>query len=229
MAKIRPIHSAKFPRSELGCWQLSPLLTFSSRWLNQTIWKICNRQIGSFEQRWTYKRYVWNHHLVFVELSRFVIKRWWDYDPTSFFTMQKHVSGDSFLTRPDKNNIENFTKKSIWKLYHLWFLVIHKEPDIWNLQKNLDFPRHKIWSVVMGTSNNARDSWVVVVGGQVVGCWHGTKENFDQPKKKWGKLENIVYHFFFGQLWLFLGVKLMEINSNLFSRKHLPAGTLQGI
>ena len=30
-------------------------------------------------------------------------------------------------------------------------------------------------------------------------------------------LENIVYHFF-RQLWLFLRVKLMEINSNLFSR-----------
>ena len=30
----------------------------------------------------------------------------------------------------------------------------------------------------------------------MVGCWHGTKENFDQPKQKWGKLENIVYHFF---------------------------------
>ena len=30
-------------------------------------------------------------------------------------------------------------------------------------------------------------------------------------------LENIVYHFF-RQLWLVLGVKLMEINSNLFSR-----------
>ena len=30
-------------------------------------------------------------------------------------------------------------------------------------------------------------------------------------------LENIVYHYF-RQLWLVLGVKLMEINSNLFSR-----------
>ena len=30
-------------------------------------------------------------------------------------------------------------------------------------------------------------------------------------------LENLVYHFF-RQLWLVLGVKLMEINSNLFSR-----------
>ena len=30
-------------------------------------------------------------------------------------------------------------------------------------------------------------------------------------------LENLVYHFFW-QLWLVLGVKLMEINSNLFSR-----------
>ena len=30
-------------------------------------------------------------------------------------------------------------------------------------------------------------------------------------------LENIMYHFF-RQLWLVLGVKLMEINSNLFSR-----------
>ena len=34
-------------------------------------------------------------------------------------------------------------------------------------------------------------------------------------------LENIVYHFF-RQLWLFLGVKLMEINSNLFSRYVKP-------
>ena len=34
------------------------------------------------------------------------------------------------------------------------------------------------------------------------------------PKK--GSLENIVYHFL-RQLWLVLGVKLMEINSNLFS------------
>ena len=32
-----------------------------------------------------------------------------------------------------------------------------------------------------------------------------------------GCLETIVYHFF-RQLWLVLGVKLMEINSNLFSR-----------
>ena len=30
-------------------------------------------------------------------------------------------------------------------------------------------------------------------------------------------LESLVYHFF-RQLWLVLGVKLMEINSNLFSR-----------
>ena len=30
-------------------------------------------------------------------------------------------------------------------------------------------------------------------------------------------MENLVYHFF-RQLWLVLGVKLMEINSNLFSR-----------
>ena len=30
-------------------------------------------------------------------------------------------------------------------------------------------------------------------------------------------LENLVYNFF-RQLWLVLGVKLMEINSNLFSR-----------
>ncbi len=30
-------------------------------------------------------------------------------------------------------------------------------------------------------------------------------------------LENLVYHSF-RQLWLVLGVKLMEINSNLFSR-----------
>ena len=40
--------------------------------------------------------------------------------------------------------------------------------------------------------------------------------------KSWIKscvnLENIVYHCF-RQLWLVLGVKLMEINSNLFSRK----------
>ena len=32
-----------------------------------------------------------------------------------------------------------------------------------------------------------------------------------------GYLENIVYHFF-RQLWLVLGVKLMEMNSNWFSR-----------
>ena len=31
-------------------------------------------------------------------------------------------------------------------------------------------------------------------------------------------LENLVYHFF-RQLWLVLGVKLMEINSNWFSRE----------
>ena len=36
------------------------------------------------------------------------------------------------------------------------------------------------------------------------------------PPKR-GCLENIVYHFL-RQLWLVLGVKLMEINSNLFSR-----------
>ena len=39
----------------------------------------------------------------------------------------------------------------------------------------------------------------------------GEHSNFD------GCLENLVYHFF-RQLWLVLGVKLMEINSNLFSR-----------
>ena len=33
-------------------------------------------------------------------------------------------------------------------------------------------------------------------------------------------LENLVYHFF-RQQWLVLGVKLMEINSNLFSRRCL--------
>ena len=37
------------------------------------------------------------------------------------------------------------------------------------------------------------------------------------PFYKGTDLENIVYHFF-RQLWLVLGVKLMEINSNLFSR-----------
>ena len=37
------------------------------------------------------------------------------------------------------------------------------------------------------------------------------------PPKKRGWMENLVYHFF-RQLWLVLGVKLMEINSNLFSR-----------
>ena len=35
--------------------------------------------------------------------------------------------------------------------------------------------------------------------------------------KSYEYLENLVYHFF-RQLWLVLGVKLMEINSNLFSR-----------
>ena len=35
--------------------------------------------------------------------------------------------------------------------------------------------------------------------------------------KKHKDLENIVYHFF-RHLWLVLGVKLMELNSNLFSR-----------
>ena len=34
---------------------------------------------------------------------------------------------------------------------------------------------------------------------------------------KWTCLENLVYHFF-RQLWLVLGVKLTEINSNWFSR-----------
>ncbi len=34
-------------------------------------------------------------------------------------------------------------------------------------------------------------------------------------------LENLVYHLF-RQLWLVLGVKLMEINSNWFSRHHHP-------
>ena len=38
---------------------------------------------------------------------------------------------------------------------------------------------------------------------------------FGSPKSIY--LENIVYHFF-RQQWLLLGVKLMEINSNLFSR-----------
>ena len=33
----------------------------------------------------------------------------------------------------------------------------------------------------------------------------------------WKTLENLVYHFY-RQLWLVLGVKLMEINSNVFSR-----------
>ena len=37
-------------------------------------------------------------------------------------------------------------------------------------------------------------------------------------KQKTKHLENIVYHCF-RQLWLVLGVKLMEINSNLFSRQ----------
>ena len=35
-----------------------------------------------------------------------------------------------------------------------------------------------------------------------------------------GFLENLVYHCF-RQLWLVLGVKLMEINSNWFSRLSL--------
>ena len=49
------------------------------------------------------------------------------------------------------------------------------------------------------------------------GCW----------EKSWIKncvnLENIVYHFS-RQLWLVLGVKLMEINSNLFSSKEFLEG-----
>ena len=41
-------------------------------------------------------------------------------------------------------------------------------------------------------------------------------------------LENLVYHFF-RQLWLVLGVKLMEINSNLFSRKIKKAVVSNGM
>ena len=43
-----------------------------------------------------------------------------------------------------------------------------------------------------------------------------TTQNSPCPPKKYA-LENIVYHFS-RQLWLFLGVKMMELNSNLFSR-----------
>ena len=42
-------------------------------------------------------------------------------------------------------------------------------------------------------------------------------EKGQTKKLKESYLENLVYHFF-RQLWLVLGVKLMEINSNLFSR-----------
>ena len=34
-------------------------------------------------------------------------------------------------------------------------------------------------------------------------------------------LENLGKYYFFRQLWLVLGVKLMEINSNLFSRNFI--------
>ena len=42
-------------------------------------------------------------------------------------------------------------------------------------------------------------------------------EMTSEPRTKTSYLENIVY-LFLRQLWLFLGVKLMGINSNLFSR-----------
>ena len=45
---------------------------------------------------------------------------------------------------------------------------------------------------------------------------HPSQTNFD-------KLENLVYHFF-KQLWLVLGVKLMEMNSNWFSRETFLVG-----
>ncbi len=39
----------------------------TSWWLNQPIWKICNRQIGSFPQVIIYRgensKNIWNHHL----------------------------------------------------------------------------------------------------------------------------------------------------------------------
>ena len=44
-----------------------------------------------------------------------------------------------------------------------------------------------------------------------------------RPPAKSYCLENLVYHFF-RQLWLVLGVKLMEIKSNLFSRCKLLVG-----
>ncbi len=51
-------------------------------------------------------------------------------------------------------------------------------------------------------------------------CCHGLYQRI-QRKGPWSWkincLENLVYHFF-RQQWLVLGVKLMEINSNLFSR-----------
>ena len=45
---------------------------------------------------------------------------------------------------------------------------------------------------------------------------HPSQTNFDN-------LETLVYHFF-RQLWLVLGIKLMEINSNWFSRKKCLVG-----
>ena len=44
------------------------------------------------------------------------------------------------------------------------------------------------------------------------------KKNIKQISWKLAFLENIRKYHFFRQLWLFLGVKLMEININLFSR-----------
>ena len=50
---------------------------------------------------------------------------------------------------------------------------------------------------------------------------HPSQTNFDN-------LENLVYHFF-RQLWLVLRVKLMEINSNWFSRKTFLLASRQAI
>ena len=47
-------------------------------------------------------------------------------------------------------------------------------------------------------------------------CWSYNQDRFTNYILSW-YLENLVYHFF-RQLWLVLGVKLMEINSNWFSR-----------
>ena len=65
---------------------------------------------------------------------------------------------------------------------------------------------------VASDGTGLQEHHILCFGAQVCSCCH----KFDWHEQPKNYLENIAYYF--RQLWLVLGVKLMEINSNLFSR-----------